>query len=257
MPPGNSTNIPLKTQIETGVLRGKKKYGEETGFFIYFQTYTNTNDTPDNLKKIYDVCLGYDDIIGISIGTRPDSVSDEIISLIDSYAAKGLEPWLELGLQSANNETLKKINRAHTVEQFIDAVERAKKTRLKVIAHVIVGFPWETREYIMKTARLVSSLRVDGIKIHPLHVLEGTALGDEYKKQNFKLMPVEEYTKILADMIEIIPKETLIIRFTAEGHPDRLLAPDYCRPPYKAKIKAMLIEEMHKRGSIQGCKHRV
>ena len=83
MPPGNSTSVPLKDQIETGVLKGKKKYGEDTGFFIYFQAYTNTNDTPENLKKIYDACLGYHDVAGISVGTRPDSVPDEIIALID------------------------------------------------------------------------------------------------------------------------------------------------------------------------------
>lgn len=256
MPPGNNTSMDLKTQIETGILRGKKKYGEDTGFFIYFQTYTNTNDTPENLKKTYDSCLGYDDVIGISVGTRPDCVPDEILALLDSYASRELEPWVELGLQSASNETLKKINRGHTVEQFIDAVKRAKKTRLKVIAHIMTGFPWETRDDIMKTAGLVASLKVDGLKIHPLHVLEGTALGDEYKKNKFKLMTMEEYAKILADMLEILPKDTVILRFTAEGHPDRLLAPDFCSPPYKAKIKALLLEEMHERGSIQGCKYR-
>lgn len=256
MPPGNSTSIPLKKQVEDGILKGKKKYGEDTGFFIYFQTYTNTNDTPENLKKIYDACLGYNDVIGISAGTRPDCVPDEILELLDSYASRELEPWVELGLQSAGNATLKKINRGHTVEQFIDAVERVKKTRLKIIAHIMIGFPWETRADIEKTVRLVSSLKVDGLKIHPLHVLEGTALGDEFKKSAFKLMPLEVYVQTLADMFEIIPKETVIVRFTAEGHPERLLAPDYCRPPYKAKIKEMLLEEMHKRGSIQGCKYR-
>jgi radical SAM protein (TIGR01212 family) len=256
MPPGNNTGIPLKKQIEDGILKAKKKYGEDTGLFIYFQTYTNTNDTLENLKKTYDACLGYHDVTGISVGTRPDCVPDEILALIDSYASRELEPWVELGLQSASNETLKKINRGHTVEQFVDAVERAKKTRLKVIAHIMTGFPWETAQDMEKTVKLVSALKVDGLKIHPLHVLDGTPLGEEYKNKKFDLMPLEVYVKTLADMLEILPKDTIIVRFTAEGHPDRLLAPDYCRPPYKAKIKAMLLETMHKRGSIQGCKWR-
>jgi hypothetical protein len=120
----------------------------------------------------------------------------------------------------------------------------------------MVGFPWEKKEDIMNTVKLISSLKVDGLKIHPLHILEGTPLGGEYKKTGFKLMNLEEYTQTLADMLEIIPKEIIIMRFTAEGHPDRLLAPDYCSYAYKAKIQEMLLQEMHKRGSIQGCKFR-
>jgi radical SAM protein (TIGR01212 family) len=256
MPPGNSVDIPLKKQLENGILKGKKKYGEDTKFFAYFQSYTNTNDTPENLKKLFDEALNYHDIIGISAGTRPDTAPDEVLRLLDSYADSGIEPWIEFGLQSASDATLKKINRGHTVKQFVDAAGAASKTRLKILAHVIIGFPWETKDDFMRTISLVSSLNIHGIKIHPLYIVEGTKLGDEYKKDGFKMLAIEDYVKALADIIEMLPKDMVIMRFTAEGHPDRLLAPDYCRPAYKVKIKEMLVEEMFRRGSIQGCKHR-
>ena len=245
MPPGNSAGVPLIKQLETGILKGKKKYGEETRFFAYFQSYTNTNDTPENLKKMYDAVLDYHDIIGISAGTRPDAVPEEVLRLLDSYAGMGLEPWLEIGLQSASDATLKRINRGHTVRQFVDAAAAAARTRLKILAHVIIGFPWETHEDFMRTIALVSSLGVHGIKIHPLYVMEGTELGEEYKASRFRLLNAGEYVKTLADIIEVLPKDMVIMRFTAEGHPDRLLAPDYCRPEHKSKIKGMLVEEMH------------
>jgi len=256
IPPGNSVDVPLTKQLETGILKGKKKYGEETKFFAYFQSYTNTNDTPGNLKKMYDGVLNYHDIIGISAGTRPDAAPEEVLNLLDSYADRGLEPWIEFGLQSASDTTLKRINRGHTVKQFVDAAGAAARTRLKILAHVIIGFPWETPDDFMRTISLVSSLNIHGIKIHPLYIMDGTKLGDEYKASRFKLLSIEDYVNALADIIEVLPKEMVIMRFTAEGHPERLLAPDYCMPAYKLKIKEMLIEEMHKRGSIQGCKHR-
>ncbi len=256
MPPKNSTDIPLEKQIEEGIFRGKRKFGKDTLFMVYFQTYSNTYAGIDELKSRYDMALKYADVIGIDVGTRPDCVSEETLDLLKSYSNKLQEVWIEYGLQSANDETLKRINRGHNAVDFINAVKRTKKKGLKVTAHMIVGFPWENHDDFIKTAELISSLPADGIKIHPLYIMEATKLGEEYKNNKFKLLTVEEYTSILADIVEMLPEDMVIMRFTAEGEDKGLLAPEYCKPQYKNSIKEMLIEELRKRGTRQSVKFK-
>ncbi|HRU39711.1 MAG TPA: TIGR01212 family radical SAM protein [Candidatus Goldiibacteriota bacterium] len=255
-PHDSGTFVPLKRQIEDGIINARRRYGKDTAFFVYFQSYTNTNDTAENLKKHFDSVLDYSDVIGISVGTRPDCVPPEIIRLLMSYAEKGVETWVELGLQSANDDTLKKVNRGHTAAQFSEAVRDLKKAGLFVMCHMIAGFPWETREDVLKTAKLAASSGCDAIKIHPLHLLSGTPLADQYRREDFRLLGLDEYVKLLADIIEILPPEIVVARFTAEGRKDRLIAPDYCSPHFKPVIKQMLIDEMTQRGSSQGCRSK-
>jgi radical SAM protein (TIGR01212 family) len=256
MPPKNSLEIPLEKQIEDGILRGKKKFGKDTLFMVYFQTYSNTYAGVDELKSRYDTALKYADVIGIDVGTRPDCISDGILDLLKSYSDKLQEVWIEYGLQSANDSTLKRINRGHNVACFTSAVKIAKEKGLKVIAHMIAGFPWENKNDFINTAGLIAPLAIDGIKIHPLYVMEGTELGEQYKNSKFNLLILDEYTGILADIIEILPKDMVVMRFTAEGGDKGLIAPEYCRPQYKYRIKEMLVEELKKRGTCQGSKFR-
>lgn len=249
----NDAQLPMAKQIATGITAAQKRYGPDTKFIVYFQTHTNTNAPLDVLKTIYDEAFNHMNVIGIDVGTRPDCAGDDVLKLLDSYCDLGYEVWIEFGLQSANNATLKSINRGHTVETFVDAVLRAKKTRLKITAHMIVGLPDETKEDYMKTARLIASLGINAIKIHPLHVMEGTVLGDNFKKKPFTTLHLDDYIEALADIVEILPPEVIVMRYTSEAIESHLLAPNYCRPEYKIIMKQMLIAELEKRGSRQGC----
>ncbi len=253
-PPHNNIFLSLKQQIENGINYGRKRYGENTKFIAYFQSYSNTNKPFDELKKYYDEILNYNEIIGMSIGTRPDCIDDEKILLIDSYVDKNIEVWLELGLQSANDETLRRINRGHTVRQFMDAFEKVKKTRMKTIIHIIIGLPGEDKQDFHKTAKLVATLHPFGVKIHPLYIVEKTVFGEEYKATPFRLLNINEYIDNLTDVIEILPSDIIIMRFTAEAPQDLLIAPEYCSSQYKNKIRELLIQEFVKRESWQGSK---
>lgn len=254
-PPHNNIFLPLKDQIEEGIVYGKKRYGENTKFIVYFQSYSNTNKPFDELKKYYDEVLNYsNEVIGLSIGTRPDCLDEEKLILIDSYIDKKFDVWLELGLQSANEKTLNRINRGHTVQQFINTFEKVKKTRIKTVIHIIIGLPGEDKHDFHRTAKLVADLHPFGVKIHPLYIVDNTMLGEEYKIKPFKLLSLTEYIDNLTDVIEILPSDIIIMRFTAEAPPDLLLAPEYCSSQYKNKIRELLIQEFMKRESWQGSK---
>jgi radical SAM protein (TIGR01212 family) len=252
IPDLNDPQLPMAMQVATGIAAAQKRYGPDTKFIIYFQTYTNTNAPLKTLKKIYDEAFNHMNVIGIDIGTRPDCAGDEVLKLLDSYCDLGYEVWIEFGLQSANDDTLKAVNRGHTARDFIDALKRAGKTRLKIATHMIVGLPGETKTDYMKTARLIASLGAHAIKIHPLYVMEGTALGDRYKKKPFGILSLDDYIEVLADIIEILPPGMIVMRYSSEAIESHLLAPNYCKPEYKAIIKQMLIAELKKRGTRQG-----
>ncbi len=247
-----SPTVPLKTQIAQGIERAKRKYGEDILFFVYYQSYTNTYADLDTLKEVYDTALEFEGVVGIDVGTRPDCAPEEVLDLLSSYAERGLEVWIEFGLQSANFETLKRINRAHGVSDFVDAVLRASKRPLKICAHVIIGLPHETREDVIETAKLIASLPIDGIKIHPLHVIKHTQMAKEFLEGRFKLLSLEEYAKLCADFIEILPANVVVHRVTGEVDEKLLIAPDYCSPKNKNKTLQAVVNELKRRGTYQG-----
>ncbi len=244
VPHKKEKRVPLKEQIKKGIESGDKRFGAGTRYMVYFQTNSNTYAAVATLKEMYASVFEFDRVIGIAIGTRPDCVGEEVLDILKTYATAGKEVWLELGLQSANEATLIKINRGHTVATFVDAVKRAKHKGLKVAAHVIVGFPWETIKDFLASATLLVELGVEGIKIHPLYILEGTPLGEMYKKEAFELLTLNAYVGALAQMVKILPENTIIMRVSAEGYDSCLLAPEYCSTKYKSKIKAMLEREL-------------
>ena len=247
-----SADVPLRDQIREGIERAKRKYGEDILFFVYFQSYTNTYADLEYLRKAYSTALEFEGVVGLAVGTRPDCVPESVLDLLEDFAHKGLEVWVELGLQSANFETLKRINRAHGVSDFIDAVLRAKRRSLKVCAHVIIGLPGETREDVVETAKLIASLPVDGVKIHPLHIIEGTVMANQYRRGEIKVLSLEEYANLCADFIEILPEEVVIQRITGEVDEGRLIAPDYCSPRYKNKVLQAVERVLRDRGTYQG-----
>lgn len=247
--------LPLEVQIKEGIERAKKKYGEDILFTIYFQSYTNTYADLETLKRYYDTALKFEGVVGIDVGTRPDCAPEEVLDLLEEYVNKGLEVWVEYGLQSANFETLKRINRQHGVSDFVDAVLRTKRRNLRVCAHIIIGLPGESREDFIETAKLVASLPVDGIKIHPLHVIKGTVMAMQYERGEFRTLTLEEYAEYCADVIELLPPNMVIHRITGETDEDRLIAPEWCSYRYKNQVIQKVKEVLERRNSYQGAKY--
>lgn len=234
-------NRSIKEQIELSIQFYKKRYKNIKGFIAYFQAYTNTYSSVENLREIYDTVLEYDEIIGMSIGTRPDSVPEEVLDLISSYTFFKPEIWIEYGLETANVNTLRAINRAHGVSDFVDAVLRTKRRGgLKVCTHIIVGLPNETKEDYIETVKLISALNVDGIKIHPLHIVKHTVMEKQYYRGEIQLLTMEEYADIVAELLEYLPKDIIIQRLTGEALEDELIAPDWCTSKRKKDVLNMI-----------------
>lgn len=242
----------LREQIEEGMRNAKNRYGNNVGFIIYYQSYSNTYADLDFLKSVYDVALEYDEVVGIDISTRPDCVPESVLDLIESYTKK-LEVWLEYGLQSSHFRTLRFINRAHGLSDFIDAVQRTKKRKnIKVCGHLILGLPGEDEEDMLETAKIISLLGLDGLKIHPLHIIKNTKMAKQYEEGLIKPLTLEEYARIAAKVIEVIPKDVVIHRMTGEVEEDRLVAPDYCTYKRKFDVINAIERELEERDSYQG-----
>lgn len=220
-------------------------------FIAYFQTFTNTYAPCDQLKRLYDEALTQEDIIGLSVGTRPDCVPDDVLDLLKGYA-RNFHVWLEFGLQSIHDETLVRINRGHTAAQFFDAVKRAADDQLLICTHIIVGLPGESPEDVLKTARVLASLPISGIKIHSLLALGGTTMGEEYKKGRLTLWTQEEYVRTVCDVLEILPPEMVIQRLTADGYQDIFLAPAWAIN--KMQVLNAIDRELERRNARQGCR---
>ncbi|MFA5501000.1 MAG: TIGR01212 family radical SAM protein [Candidatus Omnitrophota bacterium] len=201
-----------------------KEANKAKKFIAYFQAFTNTNAPVGKLKKAYDEVSGFDDIVGISIGTRPDSVDREKIQLIASYK-KSYEVWIEYGLQSAHDKTLQLINRGHTYDDFLKAYGLAKEYGLLVSAHVILGLPGEKKEDMIETAKKLSALKVDGIKIHLLHVLRGSELENMYYQGKVRLLEQKEYIELACDFLRNLSPGIIIQRLTGEGRREDHIAP--------------------------------
>ncbi len=243
--PFGSTNNPLNRamSIEEQVRKNRdflKKRKKAEKFFLYFQAFTNTNAPVDKLKEIYDKAISADqgDILGMIIGTRPDCIDEEKLKLISSYYPK-YEVWIEYGLQTMHQKTLDFINRKHSLDDFIKAVDLTKKYPIKIAVHIIIGLPGESRKMIMDTARFIAKLdRIDAVKIHSLFIPKGSGLEKIYKKKKFKLMSMKEYIITAADIIRVLPEDMIIARLTGETEKSRLIAPKWVLNKQKV-IKAI------------------
>ena len=218
-------------------------------FIAYFQTFTNTYAPVEKLRELYDEALHVEDIIGLAIGTRPDCVPDETVSLIRGYA-ESRHVWLELGLQSIHDQTLRAINRGHDAATFRDAVSRAAGSPLLICVHIIVGLPGETKEMILETAKAIAALPLQGIKIHSLLALKGTPLGARYERGELELMSKEQYVDTVCDVLEVLPPEMVIQRLTADGYRDIFLGPPWAAN--KLAVINAINSEMDRRDSWQG-----
>jgi radical SAM protein (TIGR01212 family) len=238
------------------IRRGESFYRQRPGaekFIAYFQTFTNTYAPVETLRSLYDEALAGEDVIGLAIGTRPDCVPDGTLDLIRSYAERR-HVWLEFGLQSIHDRTLREINRGHDAAAFRDAVQRAGGGPILICVHLIVGLPGETRADILDTAREIAALPVQGIKIHSLLALKGTALGARYEKGEVNLVSREEYVGTVCDILEMMPPEMVIQRLTADGYRDIFLGPAWAGN--KLAVLNAIDRELAARDSWQGKKWR-
>jgi radical SAM protein (TIGR01212 family) len=237
------------------IRRGKVFYrlnGKVEKFIAYFQTFTNTYGPLEKLRALYDEALAEEDMIGLSIGTRPDCVPEETLALIRSYAER-CDVWLEFGLQSIHDRTLRAINRGHDAAAFRDAVRRTQGSPVQVCTHIIVGLPGESHEEIMETARAIAGLPIQGIKIHSLLALRGTSLGEQYERGELALMSREEYIAMVCDILEVLPPQMVIQRLTADGYRDIFLGPQWAKN--KLSVLNAIDRELEARNSWQGKKY--
>ena len=243
--------LSVEEQIREGMERVRERYGAEK-FLVYFQAYTNTFAPVHALRSIYDEVRKFKDVVGIIIGTRPDCVPDETLNLINSYTEDYLV-WVEYGLESSHFKSLRWMRRGHGVSDFVDAVLRTRRFgKINICAHVILGLPTEDFDDMMETADLLSALRVDGVKIHPLHVIRHTELERLYLEERFDLLSLEEYADAVVSFIERLRPETVIQRITGEAPENLLIAPIWCSHREKGKVIEAVRRRFEERKTHQG-----
>jgi len=237
------------SQIEAGRQVLAKRTGARR-FIAYFQAYTNTYADVEYLARLYDEAVAEPDVVGLSIGTRPDCVPDGVLDLLQSYQQRGYEVWLELGLQSAFDATLDRVNRGHGFAEYRQAVRAARRRGLPVCTHLIVGLPGEGRAEPLESLERVLELGVEGLKLHPLHVVKGTMLANEWRREEYAPISLNDYLSIAADLIEHTPPEVVYHRATGTCSPDILLAPAWCAK--KWAVLNGIENELRLRRSYQG-----
>ncbi|OGT20986.1 MAG: TIGR01212 family radical SAM protein [Gammaproteobacteria bacterium RBG_16_57_12] len=216
-------------------------------YIAYFQSYTNTYTDLASLRQLYDQAIRAPGVVGLSIGTRPDCVPDAVLDLLVQYRQQGLEVWLELGLQSAFDETLRRINRCSDFADYRQAVTKARALGIPVCTHLIIGLPGETRRHNIETLEQVLALGTDGLKLHPLHVVKGTALANEWRRGEYTPLALDEYVSIVADLIGMAPPDMIYHRLTGTASADILLAPAWCEKKWLVlnSIEAELRRRSH------------
>jgi len=252
--PAKGPMKPIREQVAVGTRFMRERYGAEK-FIAYFQAFSNTYADVSTLKARYDEALSVDkDIVGLSIGTRPDCVPDEVLDLVQSYTER-YHVWLEYGIQSVHDRTLRIINRGHSLATFEDAIRRTKGRGIRICAHVILGLPGETWDDMMQTAEVVCGLGVDGIKIHHLYVAKDTPLAERHARGEVPTFTVEEYVPLAADFLERISPDIAVQRLVGDTHGGLLVAPIW--PKSKPEVFAAIERELARRDSCQGarCQH--
>jgi len=218
-----------QASIAQQINRGKADHGKKSEKHLaYFQAYTSTYEEVEVLRQKYQQALTQADIIGLCVGTRPDCVPNEVLRLLKEYVDQGYEVWLELGLQSASDKTLKRINRGHKFSAYQDAVERASAYGIKVCSHLIIGLPGEQLAESMYTLEQVLKHPVDGLKLHPLHIVKGSTMAKAWHANRIDVLDMTEYADIAGELIRHTPKDIIFHRVSATAHKEVLLAPSWC-----------------------------
>jgi radical SAM protein (TIGR01212 family) len=243
-----SRNLSIKEQFAEVRQRTLKKW-PKAKYIGYFQSFSGTYGSPQMLSALYEEALRQEGVVGLSVSTRPDCLPPEILNILDELNKKTYL-WVELGAQSVHAHSLSWMNRGHDFRCFREAFESLRERNIRVCAHIIMGLPCESREEMMETAMAMAELQVQGIKIHSLHILEGTRLAQLYRQGGLRLLGMEEYISLVADILEILPEDMIIHRLMGDGPADLVLAPQWTRR--KWEVLNGIDRELERRDSRQG-----
>lgn len=249
-----SPNGPEQKALETQLDSGRRAITKRTGakkYLAYFQAYTNTYADVAELDAMYREAMTQRDIVGLSVGTRPDCVSGEVLDLLDGYRKEGRIVWLELGLQSAFDETLRRVNRGHGLAEYREVAVEARRRGIPLCTHLILGLPGEDESHYHASLDTVLDIGVDGLKLHPLHVVKHTVLANQWRRGEYQPLTREEYIRHACDLIERTPEPIVYHRVTGTASKDILLAPEWCSQ--KWNILNGIELELARRGHRQGC----
>ena len=214
---------PIALQLERAKLRVNRK-NKDGKYMAYFQAFTNTYAPVEHLRKLYYEAIAPQEVVGLSIGTRPDCLGEDVIALLAEINA--LKPVsVELGLQTIHRETAEYIRRGYAAEVYMDAVKRLKEAGIEVVTHIILGLPGETPEMAVQTTKAAVAAGTDGVKFHLLHVLKNTDLAGEYAKGKFETLTMEEYGTWLKACVDVLPDNVVVHRITGDGAKRDLIAP--------------------------------
>ncbi|RKF15818.1 TIGR01212 family radical SAM protein [Alginatibacterium sediminis] len=234
--------IPIAQQMleRQGELKHKN-----ISYLAYFQAYTNTYAETEVLQRLYDEALQEPNVLGLCVGTRPDCVRDEVLLLLAQYQSQGKEVWLELGLQSSSDLTLKRINRGHDFAAYRATVRRAHDFGLKVCTHLILGLPGESSDDYMRSLNDVLEIGVEGLKLHPLHVVQGSSMAKAWQAGRLDVLGIDDYVAQAVRLIQHTPPEVIFHRVSALAQKPMLLAPDWCSDRWLAltQIAKLLSEQ--------------
>lgn len=240
--------LDVRQQALAGMQALQRRYHAQK-FIAYFQSFCNTYAPLSQLRAMYDQVVDLPDIVALSIATRPDCLSTEVLDLLGGYTER-MMVWLELGLQSSHDTTLARINRGHTWADFLEGYTLAQRYPLRLCVHIIIGLPGENAEHVRHTARELARLKPDGVKIHCLYIHKGTALEQEYIQGNFQPISQEEFISQACDVLELLPPETVIERLTGDPVKSRLVAPEWTLR--KQETLKAIEQELIRRDSRQG-----
>lgn len=244
------SNNTIRKQLEDGKSFFNRKY-KDMKYLAYFQAYTNTYASLDKLKSIYEEALNVEDVVGIVIGTRPDCVDS---NLLDYFECLNRQTFLcvEYGIESANNSTLKRINRGHDFECSSRAVAETAQRGIMTGGHVIIGLPGEDKEENLRQAETISGMQLDILKLHQLQIIKGTKLEQEYSKKPFHLYNVDEYVCLMAEYVSRLREDLIIDRFVSQSPKELLVAPYWGIKNHEFTDK--LVNYMKTHNITQGCK---
>ena len=210
----------VSAKIPSSIRESERKY------IAYFQSFSNTYGDTKRLIGLFERAINKDEVVALSIATRPDCFSEEMLNSLERL--NKIKPvWIELGLQTINENTARAFNRGYTLDVFEKTYDELKKRNFEVIVHMILGLPGESEEEMYATVKYLSKKNIDGIKIHGLHILKGTRLASEYEKHPFKIMSLEEYTRVLINCLKLLPKDTVVHRMTGDGDKRVLIEPQW------------------------------
>ncbi len=243
------TSTEIREQISRGTAFLKKRYKADI-FLLYIQAFSGTYGSVDHLEKIWNYCLSLEKFREFIVSTRPDCIDEARADLLASYIRDDFDVWVELGLQSSHNETLERIKRGHTVEDFEKAFTILRLRGIKIAAHLIFGLPGESHDNMMESVRYLAALRPDGVKFHNLHVASDTELADMYLEGDLAVPCLKRHIGYLSDAIALLPPETVVMRLTCDTPQARRLAPR--NDLSKGDVIHLLLRKMEDQNTFQG-----